>query len=64
MSSEGDISTSSAGEVAIVHSDVLEIVVFALTVLSDTPIHLSTMLCDNWQSDLNEHIRSRINYSN
>ena len=40
MSSEGDISTSSAGEVAIVHSDVLEIVVIALTVLSDTPIHL------------------------
>ena len=40
MSSEGDIASSSTGEVAIVHKDVLEIVVIALTVLSDAPVHL------------------------
>ena len=40
MSSEGDIATSSAGEVAIVQVDVLEIDIIALTVLSNTPIHL------------------------
>ena len=40
MSSEGDIASSSTGEVAIVQADVLEIVVIALTVLSDTPVHL------------------------
>ena len=39
MSPEGDISTGSASEVAIANSDVLEIVVIALTVLSDAPIH-------------------------
>ena len=40
MSSEGDITFSSTGEVAIAYVDVLEIVVIALTVLSDAPIHL------------------------
>ena len=40
MSSEGDIASSSTGEVAIVQVDVLEIVVIALTVLSDAPVHL------------------------
>ena len=39
MSSEGDIASSSTGEVAIVQADVSEIVVIALTVLSDAPIH-------------------------
>ena len=40
MSSEGDIASSSTGEVAIVQADVLEIGVIALTVLSDAQIHL------------------------
>ena len=41
MSSEGDIFTSSAGEVTIVQADVLEIVMIALTVLLDAPVHLT-----------------------
>ena len=40
MSSEGDIASSSTGEVAIVQANVSEIVVIALTVLSDAPVHL------------------------
>ena len=43
-SSEGDVSINSTDEVALVHSDVLEIVVIALTVLSYAPIHL-TLYC-------------------
>ena len=43
-SSECDISTSSTGEVAIVQADVLEIVIIALTVLSDAPIYF-TLYC-------------------
>ena len=40
MSSEDDIASSSTGEVAIVQTNVLEIVIIALTVLSDAPVHL------------------------
>ena len=40
MSSEGDIASSRADEVAIVQADVSEIVVIALTVPLDEPVHL------------------------
>ena len=37
---EGDIAPSSTGEVAIVQTDVLEIWISTLAVLSDSPVHL------------------------
>ena len=39
MSSKCDIATFTAGEVAIVQSDVLSDLVGALTVLSEGPVH-------------------------
>ena len=40
MSSEGDVSSRSTGEVATVQANILDDWISAVTVLSDAPIHL------------------------